>query len=278
MKRLSSKIDSKKNSRHLLERFGISYAPSASALAAIKTGARQSAAHQKALIAFGDPVYDRTGNVANERSAPVKDTISAMGFYAERGLDFNRLPYTRDEVVGIGSLFPEQKRQVYLGDKAVEQIVKTEKLDQYRYIHFAAHGLIDEERPVRSGIVLSIAGDGKEDGVLQMGEIMRLKLNAEMVTLSACRTGLGKLLSGEGIIGLTRAFFYAGANSVVVSLWNVNDLATAELMKAFYQNLNKEMSKDEALRQAKLALIKGKQRAWQHPYFWAPFVLVGERN
>jgi CHAT domain-containing protein len=199
-----------------------------------------------------------------------------LGSYAERGLDLNRLPYTRAEVNSIGSLFPPTQRQIYLGVQARERMVKSAALDQFRYVHFAAHGLIDELRPVRSGIALSFEKGSKEDGVLQMSEIMRLRLNADLVTLSACRTGLGKLLNGEGIVGLTRAFFYAGASSVVVSLWNVNDLATADLMKAFYRNINNGMTKDEALRQAKLSLIKGPQRSWQHPYFWAPFILVGD--
>ena len=105
---------------------------------------------------------------------------------------------------------------------------------------------------------------------------MRLKLNADLVTLSACRTGLGQLLRGEGMIGLTRSFLYAGAESVVVSLWNVNDIATASLMKAFYKNLQRGLAKDDALRQAKLELLKGQQPAWRHPYYWAAFVLVGD--
>jgi CHAT domain-containing protein len=106
--------------------------------------------------------------------------------------------------------------------------------------------------------------------------VMRLKLNADLVTLSACRTGLGKLLNGEGMVGLTRAFFYAGAKSVVVSLWNVNDIATASLMKSFYKHLQQGKSKEVALQLAKLELLKGAQRAWRHPYYWAAFVLVGE--
>ena len=118
----------------------------------------------------------------------------------------------------------------------------------------------------------------KEDGALQMSEVMRLKLNADLVTLSACRTGLGQLLSGEGIIGLTRAFLYAGSESVVVSLWNVNDIATASLMKVFYKKLQQGLRKDDALRQAKLELLRGPQQAWRHPYYWAPFVLVGESH
>jgi CHAT domain-containing protein len=101
-------------------------------------------------------------------------------------------------------------------------------------------------------------------------------MNADLVTLSACSTGLGKLVTGEGMLGLTRAFFYAGARNVTVSLWNVNDFSTSALMKAFYENLNRGLSKRAALRQAKLTLLRGKQAVWQHPYYWAAFVLVGE--
>lgn len=105
---------------------------------------------------------------------------------------------------------------------------------------------------------------------------MRLRLNADMVTLSACQTGLGKVLAGEGVMGLTRAFLYAGAQSLVVSLWSVNDAATAELMKGFYGNLKAGMARDEALRQAKLSLMRRPGGSWRHPHFWAPFVFVGD--
>jgi CHAT domain-containing protein len=154
--------------------------------------------------------------------------------------------------------------------------VKAENLEDYRYIHFASHGFVDEIHPSRSGILFSRDSKSTEDGVLQMGEIMRLKMNADLVTLSACSTGLGKLVTGEGILGLTRAFFYAGARNVTVSLWNVNDSSTSALMKAFYENLNRGLSKSAALRQAKLTLLRGKEVAWRHPYYWAAFVLVGE--
>jgi CHAT domain-containing protein len=255
---------------YLIERFAISYAPSASSLAALRAIKQNNPAAAKGFIAFGDPVYGKDENEP------------ANGNSTEPGYDFRQLPYTRAEVNEIAALFPPTERRVFLGDAAKEANVKAEPLDQYRYVHFAAHALIDEECPARSGIALSIPGDSKanskEDGALQMGEVMRLKLHADLVTLSACRTGLGQLLKGEGIIGLTRAFLYAGAESVAVSLWNVNDIATASLMKAFYKNLNRGLSKDDALRQAKLELLHGRQRAWRHPYYWAPFVLVGDAN
>jgi len=271
--------------QYLLERFAISYAPSASALTSIGSKTRgPSGAQPKLLLAFGDPVYSQAATSArattrgsNERPGERStEEATPLGSYSERGPDLISLPHTRAEVTGISSLYPRQQSQAYLGRDAREEVVKAERLDQYRYIHFAAHALIDESFPARSGIVLSLDDSSKEDGILRMIEIMRLKLNADMVTLSACSTGLGKLLSGEGMIGLTRAFFYAGASSVAVSLWNVDDRATAELMKSFYNNLNRGLSKDEALRQAKLALMRGQQRIWSHPYFWAPFVLIGE--
>jgi CHAT domain-containing protein len=255
----------------LLERFAISYAPSASALAALRTR-RLNAAAATGFIAFGDPVYAKT----EPEIVPTNQTN-------ERGFDFRQLPYTRNEVNEIAALFPTHERRVLLGAEAQEANVKAEPLGQYRYVHFATHALVDEEFPARSAIMLSapalqagdLTVDKKEDGALQMAEVLRLKLNADLVTLSACRTGLGRMLYGEGIIGLTRAFLYAGAESVVVSLWNVNDIATAALMKAFYKNLRQGMSKDAALRQAKLRLLRGQQPAWRHPYYWAPFVLVG---
>lgn len=256
-----------KRDHYLVERFAIAYAPSASALAAVR--AVQSPV-SSGLVAFGDPVYSDQGRVQGSDW-----NASRLGYYAERGFDLRRLPYSRTEVTGIGALFPAAQRQVFVGSEANEQRVKGEKLDHYRYVHFAAHGVIDEENPGRSGIILSLEGSEKEDGVLQMTEIMRLKLNADLVTLSACRTGLGKVVSGEGVLGLTRAFLYAGTRSVAVSLWNVNDAATAELMKAFYRGLKGRQSKGEALRQAKLELLNGKQAAWRHPYFWGSFVLVG---
>lgn len=264
------------NIEYLIDRFDISYAPSATALAAIKERSAAAPRTSKGIIAFGDPIY------VNEKSAGADSAVAAsqrpLAAATERGFDFKQLPYTRTEVNGIASLFSADERRTFLGADAQEETVKTEDLSRYRYVHFAAHGMIDEQVPARSGIVLSAPGDSKEDSILRMSEVMRLKLNAELVTLSACRTGLGKLLKGEGMIGLTRAFMYAGADSVLVSLWSVNDLATAELMKSFYQHLKQGAKKNEALRRAKLSLIRGPRLTWRHPYYWAPFTLIGQNN
>ncbi len=270
---------------YLLEKFAIVYGPSASALVTVERMNREQAEPAKTLLAFGDPIVDAPAapakNGAEATRSPSQEpelnsAATVADEYAERGFSFSRLPYTRAEVLGISKLYSPNQRQIYLGDQAREETVKTEKLEDYRYIHFASHGFVDEVRPSRSGILFSRDSHSTEDGVLQLGEIMRLKLNASLVTLSACSTGLGKLVNGEGILGLTRAFFYAGARNVTVSLWNVNDSATATLMKAFYGNLNRGLSKSAALRQAKLTLLHGKEAAWHHPYYWAAFVLVGE--
>ena len=233
----------------LVAKFAIAYAPSASALAGLRT--RAGAAVGGTLLAMGDPVYGPAAGLA------------------ERGVGLAQLPNTRGEVTAIGALFGAGERRIYLGAEAKVGQLKGADLLGVRYLHVAAHGVVDEEAPGRSGVVLS-------DGVLEVPEILRLRMQAEMVTLSACQTGLGKVLAGEGVMGLSRAFLFAGARSVVVSLWNVNDAATAELMKAFYGNLKRGVGAAEALRLAKLGLANGAQRAWRHPYFWAGFVFVGD--
>ncbi|HLK67247.1 MAG TPA: CHAT domain-containing tetratricopeptide repeat protein [Bryobacteraceae bacterium] len=222
-------------SAFLLERFPVSYAPSATSLTAVDAPSSPS----KQLLAFGDPLYTQR--------VP--------------------LPNTREEVNGIAALFPKDQRTVYVGAAARAETVKTEPIDGYRYIHFAAHGILDEQHPARSGLALS------KDSILEVNEITDLRLHADLVTLSACSTGLGELVSGEGMLGLVRAFLYAGAGSVAVSLWNVNDAATADLMKEFYRGLSRGQPAGEALRQAKLGLLHRSDTPWRHPHYWAAFVL-----
>jgi CHAT domain-containing protein len=150
-------------------------------------------------------------------------------------------------------------------------------LSKYRYVHFATHGYLDTERPDLSAVVLSLVDNqGKpQDGFLRAHEIYNLNLPAELVVLSACQTGLGKEIKGEGLVGLTRGFMYAGARRVVVSLWNVNDKATADLMTKFYEKmLNQNERPAAALRSAQVEMWKQKQ--WKSPYYWAPFTLQGE--
>jgi CHAT domain-containing protein len=143
-------------------------------------------------------------------------------------------------------------------------------------LHIATHGLLDAERPQFTGLALAPAGAGDADGFLRVGEVFNLRLGSPLVILSACETGLGKEKRGEGVIGLTRAFIYAGAPTVGVSLWSVADKSTAELMPDFYQRLLKGQAPGApaALRAAQQQMIAGKR--YSAPFYWAPFILVGD--
>ena len=177
----------------------------------------------------------------------------------------------------ILAFVPEADSFKATGFAATRAAALNPALSQYRYLHFATHGLIDSERPGLSSLVLSLVDEaGKpQDGFLRAHEIYNLKFPAELVVLSACQTGLGKEVKGEGLMGLTRGFMYAGAARVVVSLWSVNDKATSELMTIFYRQMLKENQRPAAaLRAAQIEMWKQKQ--WQAPYYWAAFVLQGE--
>jgi CHAT domain-containing protein len=178
-------------------------------------------------------------------------------------------------VKDISALFESKNltAAAYTGEKADEHLVKTGHLSNFDFLHFATHGIVDESEPELSRIFLQPDPD-TEDGSLYAGEIYNLKLNARLVTLSACQTGLGKLEKGEGVIGLSRALVYAGARNLVVSFWSVADESTAMLMKNFYNNvLSGSGAYSEALRNAKLGLIKSEK--YSAPFYWAPFVLIG---
>lgn len=135
--------------------------------------------------------------------------------------------------------------------------------------------MLDERVPARSGIVLSQVATGREDGIPHASEVMDLKLDSGLVVLSACRTGLGQVVGGEGIVGLTRSFFHAGARRVAVSLWDVNDQSTPRLMKEFYHRLSEGNRPADALRAAKLSFLRSAAPLYQHPHYWAAFVLSG---
>jgi CHAT domain-containing protein len=250
------------NGTYLVERLSVSVAASATALAALE--ADDAPAAGASLLAFADPVFAGAAQKTSERRAGSRRELTA-------------LPFTQSEARAIASALPGKNR-VHIGAAATEAALKSEPLASYRYLHFATHAYTDDVRPGRSAIVLSVGADKLEDGLLQPAEIMSLRLNADLVTLSACGTGLGRLHKGEGIVGLSRAFFYAGARSVTASLWNVNDAATASLMRQFYQGLAKGLRKDDALRAAKLRMIRSGDAAHAHPYYWAPFVLLGSAS
>lgn len=183
----------------------------------------------------------------------------------------NTLPATQTETIEISKLFGDRST-ILLQANAQESSLKTSDLKNYDFLHFPTHGTVNENNPELSAIFLR--KDAKEDGVLYSGEIYNLELNASLVTLSACETGLGKISKGEGIIGLTRALLYAGAKNMLVSLWTVSDNSTSELMIDFYKNLQTQNSFGQNLRVSKLKMLENEEFA--QPYYWSAFILVGE--
>jgi len=243
----------------LVKKYPVSYVQSAGILKTLFTkqaGRKESTGQNKRLLAFGDPVYE--------------DTLNTLI------VKYPRLGFSGREVEAIASFFDPGSSDIYLRDKATEESFKQkDNLQEFNYLHFATHGIIDEDKPDLSSLVLTSRKDSGEDGYLQAQEIFSLKLNPDLVVLSACQTGLGKLIRGEGMVGLTRAFMYAGTPSVVVSLWSVSDISTADLMEEFYKNLIKnKLSKTDALRKAQLSLISDPK--YSHPFYWAPFILIGD--
>ncbi len=264
---------------YLIKEFAISYAPSVSIWANLQAKARQSHLEQKDFIAFGAPLY-------SEDSSALSQTTRAG-----TARQLAPLKYSLAEVEKIAALFPRERVALFLGAQANEENVKTVgRLGQFRFLHFSAHTVMNETAPRFSGLLLSAPTVTKdtadvapqtanyEDGLLTANEIFKLRLNAELVSLSACETGLGKEIKGEGLMGLMRAFIYAGTPSVLVSLWKVDDEAAADQMVRFYRYLLKgkagqpnALNKAQALQQARLDAI---QRG-SVPYFWAPFILIG---
>jgi CHAT domain-containing protein/tetratricopeptide (TPR) repeat protein len=272
--------------------------PSASTLATLRqeTAGRKPA--EKSIAVLADPVFTdddtrvrrnlgkagnkwKTGSAVSDemdigflrmtRSGKETGVIGADGV-------FGRLLSTRREAAAILALVPERERMQALDFMASRTTALRPELGEYRIVHFATHGMLNNVHPELSGIILSLVDESgqRQDGFLRLQDIYNLKLSAELVVLSACKTGLGKDIKGEGLIGLTRGFMYAGAPRVVASLWKVDDRATSELMKRFYQGLlgAEALSASAALRQAQLSIWKQKQ--WRAPYYWAAFVLQGE--
>lgn len=183
---------------------------------------------------------------------------------------------TKSEVLGVDSLFTERQynSEVFMLSDASERNMVTMGLGDYGFIHIATHGFIDKNNPELSGLILAPVNNKGFDNVLYTDEIYNLKFDAELVTLSACETGLGKVAEGEGLLGFARAFFYSGAKNLLLSLWKVNDRSTSVLMNSFYSNLlGKKMSYTEALHSAKKQLMDDEN--YSHPYYWAPFILIG---
>ena len=251
----------------LLRKYTIAYAPSLSSLSEIIKRTRTGAKQSKDILALGDPDYG-----LNEKAAGSADIF--QNFYSSSDFKFFRLAYSGIEVNKIAALFPKNREEILRRDEASESGLKKLSLSDFKIIHFAAHALIDDQKPARSAIVLSLDPSSQDDGFLQTRDIYNLRLNADLISLSACQTGKGQFIRGEGIESLSRAFFYAGASSVLMSLWSVNDQATYQLMERFYAHLRSSKSLMDALKIAKIEMMDSK--VFAHPFYWAGFVITGD--
>src|SRR5687767_3724312 len=283
---------------YLVKTNEVIYAPSASVVGAIKQ--QRTKPTGRAMLIIADPVFNSNDARAKKGTAvPATDAeVRGLGIQASltdvagsttpaapgaamEGLPLSRLNGTRIEADQISKLAKASGGQadVWLDLDANEDNFVSQDVSKYRVIHVATHGLLNAERPQFTGVVLSLVGNKAHDGFVRTDEVFNLRLGSPLVMLSACETGLGKEKRGEGVMGLTRAFMYAGAPTVGVSLWSVADKSTADLMTDFYKRLlttGDSTTTSSALRGAQLAMISGKK--YSAPFFWAPFVLVGDWN
>jgi CHAT domain-containing protein len=264
--------------------------PSVSVLAELRRASRSQPTREVAVLA--DPVFDvHDERVQQHRIAshqglphpfkrlelPLSRSAADVGFTLSGGAHFDRLIYTRLESQAIVAATPPGQARQELDFAASRAAAMSADLANYRIVHFATHGLVDSKRPELSGLVLSLvtARGEPQDGFLRLEDIYNLRLPVDMVVLSGCQTALGEEISGEGLIGLTRGFMYAGARRVVASLWSVDDLAASELMTRFYEGMERgKMRPAAALRNAQREMYR--QQRWHSPYYWASFELQGE--
>ena len=293
--------------RYLLEEFAISYTPAMTTLDTIRKQALERERKRKLrrpLLAFANPDFKK-GVIPSTDDMVTRLRSFRSDYYSDKGLRLTVLPETEKEAVRVGSLFasvnryskptrrlPEGKAVVYTRQGASESQVKqllsssveSETKPQWRYILFSTHGLADTHNGMLSCIVLSSpSAKSEEDGFLQAQEVMNLELDTDLVMLSACQTGLGRMRGGEGLVGLSAAFFYAGSESVCASLWQVPTGPTGQLVTEFFKNLKAgKVNKAKALRQAQLKVMRqgrnpdGKTSDYSSPFCWAAFTLIGD--
>lgn len=264
--------------------------PSVSTLAALRHRAsRTPAAPDRLVVVVADPVFEpddprfQPPLAKSETNQPelleAAQLRSALRGARQAGVEsgLSRLPFTSQEARAIMDVAPGGQARMITGFEANRALAVGGELNRYRVVHFATHGVINCQHPELSGIILSMLNErgGRENGFLQLHDIYKLDLSADLVVLSACSTGLGEEIRGEGLVGLTQGFLHVGAKSVVASLWQVDDRATAELMRNFYRAMfDNGLSPAAALREAKKAMWR--EPRWRAPYYWAAFVLQGE--
>jgi CHAT domain-containing protein len=273
--------------------------PSASTLAVLReeTSGREYS-QQRSVAIFADPVFekddprlvdsgeaprllydegDAAQSVSEATDRNLNTALRDVGLVRDGGLGIPRLPFTRREAEAIADIASPQGNLKAIDFDASRTTAMSPETGQYRIVHFATHGLLNGEHPELSGIVLSLFDEqGKpQDGFLGLHDIYNLDLPVDLVVLSACSSGLGKQVRGEGLVGIVRGFMYAGAARVVASLWKVEDEATRELMETFYrQMLIEKRSPASALRHAQVAMWR--KGRWRSPFFWGAFTLQGD--
>ncbi len=267
----------------LIARHEIYSLPSASVLPLLRDQRRDRRPKRRVAV-LADPVFEaadpRVSGAEGAGSLETRSTLRAPTMEVSNSdlvTRFPRVPFTRIEAQAIFALAPTAESSAFFDFEASRATVLTGRLRDYAIVHFATHGILHSRHPELSALVLSLVdSDGRQlDGFLRLHDIYNLELLADLVVLSGCRTGLGKEVSGEGLIGLTRGFLYAGADRVAVSLWDVHDRATADFMKVFYERLLAGgLPAGEAMRQAQLHGWRSAE--WPQPYYWAPFVIQGD--
>jgi CHAT domain-containing protein/tetratricopeptide (TPR) repeat protein len=261
---------------YLLKSRVISYVPSGTILDVLRRASKNEPAANP-FLGVGDVSYENQGGVG--RRIPAPDSVRGRvlrGMADFSGMRLKDLPQTREEVEEIGKIVGPNA-VILLGKDATETAFKKEPLDQFRVLHLAVHGFADTQYPERSALVLGTDPKSGDDGLLQVREIVRLRLKAELTTLSACDTGVGKLQGQEGVSSLVEAFLVAGSKSVVASLWSADDTFASALMNRFYLRLGQGEDTGSALRDAKLDLL-AKYGGQVSPFYWAAFVAVGETS
>jgi CHAT domain-containing protein/Tfp pilus assembly protein PilF len=263
--------------------------PSASVIAEIRQRHNSHPKPPGMIAILADPVFDAkdervsprdlkttTNGTFPIRSNELGRAAADLGLTRNGTVHLNRLIYTRNEANAVMAVIPAGKGFQALDFEASRSTAMSGILAKYRVIHFATHGLLNNKHPELSGLVLSLVNkQGKtRDGFLKLQDIYDMKLRADLVVLSGCETGLGEEINGEGLVGLTRGFMYAGASRVVASLWSISDMATATLMAEFYKSMENGLRPAAALRAAQIQMWN--QQQWKSPYYWAAFQIQGE--
>jgi CHAT domain-containing protein/tetratricopeptide (TPR) repeat protein len=255
---------------YLNDRYVISYAPSASSLLYLREAPKKP--YQKEALAFGVSEYGPSGSRQGAEDL-VSATAVLNDLYKRNGFTIGPLPYARTEVEDLARRVRPEQIDLYYGERATEAAFKRLDLKAYRLIHLACHAFSDDRYPLRSSLVLPAGGGSEEDGFLQVSELYGMKTSADLIVLSACQTGRGKIVRNEGILGLPRIFFYMGARSVIATLWPIHDKAGAVFMDYFYSRYFRGAGKAESLQAAKRKMAGTK---YAHPYYWASYTLTGE--